>query len=412
MSFIKTYSFAKNRLKGELRLHFPVIKSFLFCLRLFIDVSLLTVRVCFTNPRGTVLLCLDSPASMGGTELQVNLIAAQLKKIDLKPLVLTTGALPDRRTSEFFRRLKQEGIEHLRLGNVGLAKHALFQKYRIILLKRLQASFCHCFNPLSTLLISAAKKAGLKIIYSETGLPKKDLWWEPLFSHIEQIESATAVSAASLSRLRSELDYKGPATILYSLIDPPPLHLRARSPVVGELKVVYFGRMHVNKGVHLLLNAFKRLLFIYPKAHLTFIGEGLARRDLEREVIHSKIGGNVFFSHFKIGNEFYEQISHFDLMCLPSFSEGTPCSILEALSIGLAVLSTHVGGIPELIEDGVSGILVPPHDETALVQALARFAKDTSFRWQTAENGFQRFRNHFSPEHHLPELLSLYSGGI
>ena len=96
-------------------------------------------------------------------------------------------------------------------------------------------------------------------------------------------------------------------------------------------------------------------------------------------------------------------------MCLPSFSEGTPCSIVEAMSIGLAVLATDVGGIPELIDNGVSGILVPPHDETALVQALTRLALDPSFRKRAAENGFQRYKNHFSPEQHVPQLLSLYS---
>ncbi len=386
------------------------IKTLLAYLKLFIDIPLLTAKVYFTNPRGTVLLCYDSPASVGGTELQIILIAEQLKKMGLRPLVVTMGKLRAQRTSEFFLRLKQMGgIGHLHLGNVGLIKHTLCEKYRTVLLKRLQASICHCFNPLSTRLASSAKKAGLKIIYSETGLPCKNFWWEPLFPHVNEIDTVLAISTASLSELRGELGYRGPATVIYSLIDPPPVHIRARSPIPGELKIVYFGHMHVHKGVHILFRAFQKLLSIYPNAYLTFIGEGASRQDLERQVIHTTMEKHVFFSNFKKNDAIYTHISHFDLMCLPSFSEGMPCSILEAMSIGLAVLSTKVGGIPELIEDEVSGILVPPHNETALAQALARFALDPSFRSHTAENGFRRFNNLFAPHRIIAQLLPLYT---
>ena len=412
MSCADVYFLAKRFLRKKLHPRLPQIKAILFYLQLCIDIPLLALKICFKIPRGTVLLCLNSPASMGGTELQVHLIAVRLKKMGLKPLVLTTGSLPKRSSSEFFKRLKQGEIAHFHLGNVGLAKHLLFQKCRTALFEKMQADFCHCFNPTSTLLIDSAKKAGLKIFYSETGWPEKGTWWSPLLTHIDKIESVAAISAASLSRLRTELGYKGPAMVIHSLIDPPSIPIRARSSVVKELKIVYFGCMHLEKGVQLLLSAFQKFLPIYPSASLTFIGRGPVRRDLEKQVIHSKLEHHIFFSDFKRENAFYEQISHFDLMCLPSFSEGAPCSILESLSIGLPVLATCVGGIPELIEENVSGILIPPHDETALVQALTRFALDLPLRRRISENGLQRFQNHLTPARRIQQLHSLYTNDL
>ena len=280
MSVKYYYALGKIHLKEKLKRYLSKktigrIKALHFYLKLILDVTLVTMKVYFTRPRGTVLLCYDSPAPFGGTELQINLIVEQLKKMGWAPLVVTTGTLSSHRSSDFFLRLKQAEIDHLHFGNLGLAKHLLFQKYRTVLLKKLHASFCHCFNPLSTLMVGSAKKAGLKILYSETGLPCKNFWWEPLLPNIDKIESAIAISTASLSQLRTELGYKGQATVIYSLIDPPPLHLRARSPVLGELQIVYFGQMHIHKGVILLFNAFRSLLTFFLNAYLTFTGEGV-----------------------------------------------------------------------------------------------------------------------------------------
>lgn len=371
------------------------IKVFLSYLKL--PYSLLSVTI-LKKPEGTTLLCIDSPAPIGGAETQVHLIAVELKKMGLTPLIVTTGRLPNKRKSLFFQRLKQSDIEHIHLGCT-----FLLTNYTEKLLKKTQATHCHCFNPSATFLIDAAKKAGLKIIYSELGLPSQHPWWDPLRLHIDQIESLIAISSRSLSALKN-LGYKKPIQLLYSLIAPPPPLLRARSPVPGEFKIVYFGRLHSDKGVYLLLSAFKQLLTIYTDAHLTFLGEGEARKTLEKQLKGTKYP----VSFFSLQNNLFEQISQFDLMCLPSFSEGTPCTILEAMSIGLAVLATSVGGIPELIESEVSGILVPPHNEKALLEGLIRLAQNPELRKQIANQGFERFKE-FSPSNIAPLLAVIYA---
>ncbi len=383
------------------------IKPLLFYLKALIDIPIVTLKVYFLRPKGLVLLCCDSPSPIGGTELQVHLIAAHLKKWGFRPLVVTMGRLHPKATSPFFQRLKQDGIVHLHLGNIGLAKQWFFEKYKSFIFSKLQANICHCFNPKSTFLIHAAKEAGLKIIYSETGLPSKDSWWQPIESHIHQIPFVIAISMRSLTQLQSEYDYRGAATVLRSLIYPPEPHVRARPSVARELHIVYFGRLYANKGIYILLHAFHTLLSFFPHAHLTFMGEGPEREELEREMLAGQIN-QVVFLPFKTDDDFYRCISQFDVMCLPSFAEGTPCSILEAMSIGLAVVATNVGGIPELIEHEVSGLLIPPHDKAALVGALTRLALNPSLRAQMADNGLKRYKKDFAPEHQLSLLRSIY----
>ena len=97
-----------------------------------------------------------------------------------------------------------------------------------------------------------------------------------------------------------------------------------------------------------------------------------------------------------------------DLFVLPSWAEGLPNCVLEAMAARLPVVATRVGGIPELIEDGRNGLLVPPKDPAALAAAIRRLLEDSSLADKLAQGAQERARTEFSFERLLSELDQLY----
>lgn len=351
-----------------------------------------------------MLLCIDSPISVGGTEFQVNKFAEYLTQFGLQPLVVILGSVREKKKHLFLHRLKKHNIPYLFFGSLATSRSSFLKKWVIRVLKNLQATHCHCFNPKSTLLAPLAKEAHLKVLYMETGLPAQDRWWAPLFPHLSSIDQLIAISQMSKDHFYSLFQYQGPSTIVYSLIDTPPAHL-ARKNKAKELHIVYFGRIYHQKGVHVLLEAFRELLLHFPSSQLTFIGEGPDEKGLQQNAFGWNIQKNVHFVGFKTKESLFEQLTGFNLFCLPSFTEGSPCSILEAMSMGLPILASSVGGIPELIEDGRSGLLVPPKDPKSLFDALLQLAKDPDLRETLGQNGLKRYQNTFAKQ---PNLLQLY----
>jgi glycosyltransferase involved in cell wall biosynthesis len=96
-----------------------------------------------------------------------------------------------------------------------------------------------------------------------------------------------------------------------------------------------------------------------------------------------------------------------DVFVMPSFTEGTPNSIIEAMAHGLPVIASNVGGIPDVL-DADSGVLVPPGDARALAEALVRLARDAGLRARMGKAARARYRHLFSPKAVLPVFLGTY----
>ena len=196
-------------------------KQFRFYCKLFSDVFRLFFQIFFRPPSASILFAIGEPASIGGTEFQANKWAEYLTKRGQKILVFTIGQIKNKKSHTFLNRLKEHRIRYLDLGNLPLAKSLLLQKYTAYLLKQSGAPTLQIFNPLCAPLINPAKKAGMKIIYYETGLPTRDRWWDPLVPNIPWIDQVLAVSNASLKQFCSRFHYQGPGAVFFPLIDPP-----------------------------------------------------------------------------------------------------------------------------------------------------------------------------------------------
>src|SRR5687768_4892209 len=97
-----------------------------------------------------------------------------------------------------------------------------------------------------------------------------------------------------------------------------------------------------------------------------------------------------------------------DVFALPSWTEGFPLVVLEAMALGRPVVATAVGGTPELVADGETGLLVPPRDVAALTASLKRVLDDEGLRRRLGEAGRRRVAERFSPEAMTRDVLAVY----
>lgn len=138
----------------------------------------------------------------------------------------------------------------------------------------------------------------------------------------------------------------------------------------GGPVVVCVANFSPAKGHGVLLEAFAALRAAHPAAMLLLLGEGERRRDLEARARVLGLGGTVRFAgHVP---EARRLLGSCDLVVVPSLSEGFGRAAVEAMAEGAPVVATRAGGLPEVVEDGVSGLLVPPGDAAALAAAMAR----------------------------------------
>lgn len=142
--------------------------------------------------------------------------------------------------------------------------------------------------------------------------------------------------------------------------------------------LIMVARFHPGKGHRVVLEAMRRLLPLHPQLKLICLGEGAAEAKLRSECEASGLMHNVRFLGYQPNVP--EWLAAADVNVLPSFYEGLPLTVLEAMAAGLPTVASKVGGIPEAIEDGVSGFLVPPGDPEKLARAISILAGDAAVR--------------------------------
>lgn len=141
------------------------------------------------------------------------------------------------------------------------------------------------------------------------------------------------------------------------------------APVIGEI-----ARMTEQKGFSDLIQAVKLLIERYPRLRCLLVGDGPLRSHLERECEAVGLAVHCVFTGLRA--DVADLLSILDVYVLPSVSEGFPIGLLEAMAMGRPVVATRVSGIPEIIADGVSGILVPPRNPRTLAEAIGRLLQD------------------------------------
>lgn len=179
-------------------------------------------------------------------------------------------------------------------------------------------------------------------------------------------------------------------------------------PVIGTV-----ARLHPVKGLSYLVSAFAEVLRVFPQAHLIIVGgggsgvEAQEEARLRRQVENLGLAGAVTFAGYR--HDVPQWLARMDIFVLPSLMEGLGLALLEAMALEKPVVATRVGGIPEIVEDGHSGLLVPPADAGALAQAIQRILADPELARRLGQAGYQRVATRFSAQRMLAQTQQLFS---
>ena len=185
-------------------------------------------------------------------------------------------------------------------------------------------------------------------------------------------------------------------------------------PQDGRWRLVQAGRLIEKKGLPITLRAFSVYLQQYQNATLTIAGEGPLLDELQGLARELGIAERVSFTGFISQEQLREIYYRSHIFVHPSQTghdgnqEGIPNSMLEAMATGLPVFATVHGGIPEAIENSVSGVLVPERDDEALARALLNAAQDPSFFSRVARAGAEAVRKNFDLSIQAERLEEIY----
>ena len=155
------------------------------------------------------------------------------------------------------------------------------------------------------------------------------------------------------------------------------------SPVVGNVAALV-----PHKGQRYLIDAAHLVVQQVPDARFVILGEGELREHLEKQVREHHLEKHVLLPGFR--TDVLGCIKGFDLFAMSSVTEGLGTSLLDAMACARPIVATRAGGIPEIVEDGVNGLLVPARDHHALAEAIVRALKDADLRQRMGDAGFAR----------------------
>ena len=179
------------------------------------------------------------------------------------------------------------------------------------------------------------------------------------------------------------------------------LKLPLEIPVVGIA-----GRLVYTKGADLLIRAAPRVRTRFPAVRFVLIGEGAEKNALRRLAEAESVSDAVVFTGYR--SDARQLLPAFDILAAPSRDEGLSLSVLEAMGCGIPAVASRLGGIPSLLIDGVTGLLIPPDDFAALADALIRLLAEPQRADAMGRAARERARTHFLQETMLARTFALY----
>ena len=193
--------------------------------------------------------------------------------------------------------------------------------------------------------------------------------------------------------------------MIYNGVDLGKCCPKEKHTVGKPARLLHVGRFNEQKNHKGLLDAFAQIVKVHPDCCLQLIGDGELEEETKRYTQHLGLQENVIF----LGNQtnVYPFLQKADVFLLPSRFEGMPMTIIEAMGTGLPIVASAVGGVPDMLEDGVSGLLVPC-DPEATARAVLQLLKQEDLREKLGANALESSRK-FSAAHMARCYLDVYS---
>jgi glycosyltransferase involved in cell wall biosynthesis len=231
------------------------------------------------------------------------------------------------------------------------------------------------------------------------------------------MDQLIAVSKAIEHKLVDEERVAAPVRLIYNGVDlsrydrqepcctlPEEYGMEAGSQIVGVV-----ARLEPEKGHPTLLEAWPQVLRAVPDVYLLIVGEGSRREALEAQARELRVAHRVVFTGRR--DDVPAVTAALDVAVLSSYREAQGLSILEAMALSRPVVASDVGGIPEMITDGVTGLLVPPRDPDALASAITRLLRDHPYADTMGRAGHDMVHDRFCIELMVGAVQEIYDEG-
>jgi glycosyltransferase involved in cell wall biosynthesis len=358
-------------------------------------------------------LHIDTAKSWRGGQSQVMHTVLGLREIGHRAALI---AHPE---GELFRRMS-EGLDLIPLAS--LSEIDLTAAWRLSrVLKSMRPDVIHAHDPqavsmAATALSIAAPDPRPPLIASRrseirTGQNSFSRW------KYSQVDCFLAISRAVRDRLVTDGVPASKIRIVHGGIDierivhmpagnvHAALYLPTHAPVVGNI-----GALVPQKAQHHLIDAAAIVVKQVPDARFAIFGDGELRPSLEEHIRHKHLERHVFLAGFRA--DVLELLKDIDVFALSSIQEGMCISIVDAMAASKPTVASAVGGVPEVLEDGVTGFLVPPRDDKALAERITRLLKDQGLRQQMGAAALARARELFTVERMVEETAAAYDTAV
>jgi glycosyltransferase involved in cell wall biosynthesis len=370
------------------------------------------------RPRRKVFYLLDS-LNVGGTETQAVELALRIPEAGYD---VTLGCL--RARGPLLERLQGSQVavrEFHPEGGID-SPAGFYQLLRLSwFLRRKKFDIVHTHDLWSNLIgVPAARLAGVRaIVSSRRDLANFDWYQSKRRGWLRRIQNLGGAVLANATPIRDALiaeDGFKPEKlrVIHNGVDIDRFQTSGDErdqvfPGVGKGKlIVLVGNMHTDvKGHPWLIASAPAVVHEFPTARFVLAGDGEQRPRFEEQV--AKLGLEQNFLFLGRRTDIPKILACCDIAVLPSRAEGLPNAILEYMAAGLPTIASRVGGNAELIEDGVTGLLVPSEDSAALSDALLALLRDPGLARRMAQNGHEFTIRNFSFERLVREVDELYS---
>lgn len=245
---------------------------------------------------------------------------------------------------------------------------------------------------------------------------KRDWYHRALYRHVDQLIVITRRLQEEARRFLP-LDPERIRLLYHGVPAPPPqasarcIALRERvGGAAASFAIGLFGRIEPAKGQHVLIDAMALLAQRGCDAHALLFGHPMEARhldDLRARISRLGLDGRVHYYGFHPRPQ--EIMGCLDCVVLTTYNETFGLVLIEAMRAGVAVIGTDAGGVPEIIDDGATGLLVRPHDPAALAHAIERLVRDAPLRRRLAAAGKASADARFDEERHFAQVSSWLS---
>jgi sugar transferase (PEP-CTERM/EpsH1 system associated) len=357
------------------------------------------------------VLMMTDVTGRGGAEKALVDLAVRLDRTRFNVTVCAT-----RSAGNYQPVLDEAGVRTIILDRTSRRDmHKLFGLVRLLRRERIHILHTHLFGS-NTWGRVLGRLAGVPVVIAHehwSSKSQREVWVDRL---LYRLSDRILVPSEASKRIVMEME-RIPArhiSVLYNGVDishftpasgmgcevRQELGLKCDELVVGTV-----GRLSPEKGgVDVLVRAVERLRQTHPRARLLVVGDGALRPDLER--VASELGSNAIFAGTR--TDVARLLSAMDVFVLPSLKEAMPIALLEAMAMRLPVIATTVGGVPEIVDDGKTGLLVAPGDEADLHCALHRLADDPALMSTLARAGQVHVQANFTLDSMVAQVERLY----